>query len=121
MGFRRHVQSLTWEDSLEEQMATHSNILAWKIPWTEEPGELQSGVGRGFKEFSMTECAHKPFANVFLGNGEVQGGKEFKQRMQTEGPNGPPVGHQNIPQEITIQVDPAVWDSPCQERQNFSP
>ena len=29
----------------------------------------------------MTECAHKPFANVFLGKGEVQGGKEFKQRM----------------------------------------
>ena len=34
------VQSLDWEDSLEEEMATHSNILAWKIPWTEEPGSL---------------------------------------------------------------------------------
>ena len=30
--------SLGWEDPLEEEMATHSNILAWKIPWTEEPG-----------------------------------------------------------------------------------
>ena len=30
------------EDSLEEEMATHSSILTWKIPWTEEPGELQS-------------------------------------------------------------------------------
>ena len=30
------------EDALEEEMATHSSILAWKIPWTEEPGELQS-------------------------------------------------------------------------------
>ena len=36
------VQSLGWEDSLEKEMATHSSILAWKIPWTEEPGGLRS-------------------------------------------------------------------------------
>ena len=36
------VQSLGWEDPLEEGMATHSSILAWRIPWTEKPGELQS-------------------------------------------------------------------------------
>ena len=35
------VQSLGWEDPLEEGMAAHSSILAWKIPWTEEPGGLQ--------------------------------------------------------------------------------
>ena len=34
------VQSLGQEDSLEKGMATHSSILAWRIPWTEEPGEL---------------------------------------------------------------------------------
>ena len=34
-------QSLGWEDLLEEGMATHSSILAWRIPWTEEPGGLQ--------------------------------------------------------------------------------
>ena len=34
------VQSLAWEDSLEEEMATHSSILAWRITWTEEPGGL---------------------------------------------------------------------------------
>ena len=34
------VQSLGWEDPLEEEMATHSSILAWRIPWTEEPGGL---------------------------------------------------------------------------------
>ena len=33
---------LGWEDPLEKEMATHSSILAWKIPWTEEPGGLQS-------------------------------------------------------------------------------
>ena len=34
------VQSLSLEDPLEEEMATHSSILSWRIPWTEEPGEL---------------------------------------------------------------------------------
>ena len=36
------VQSLGWEDPLEKEMAPHSSTLAWKIPWTEEPGGLQS-------------------------------------------------------------------------------
>ena len=36
------VQSLGWEDPLEKGMVTHSSILAWRIPWTEEPGGLQS-------------------------------------------------------------------------------
>ena len=36
------VQSLDWENLLEKEMATHSSILAWKIPWTEEPDGLQS-------------------------------------------------------------------------------
>ena len=36
------VQSLGWKDPLEKKMATHSSTLAWKIPWTEEPGRLQS-------------------------------------------------------------------------------
>ena len=40
------VRSLGWEDPLEKEMATHSNTLAWKIPWTEEPGRLQSMVSR---------------------------------------------------------------------------
>ena len=45
------VQSLAWED-LEKEMATHSSILAWKIPWTEEPDRLQS---MGSQESDMTE------------------------------------------------------------------
>ena len=36
------VQSLDWEDPLEKEMAPHSSILAWKIPWSEKPGGLQS-------------------------------------------------------------------------------
>ena len=37
-----HVQPLGWEDPLEKSMATHSSILAWRIPWTEEASEIQS-------------------------------------------------------------------------------
>ena len=36
------VQPLGWEDLLEEEMATHSSILAWEIPWSEDPGRLES-------------------------------------------------------------------------------
>ena len=39
---KTQIRSLGWEDSLEEEMATYSSILAWRIPWTEEPGGLQS-------------------------------------------------------------------------------
>ena len=39
---KTQVSSLHWEDTLEKEMATHSSILAWRIPWREEPGRLQS-------------------------------------------------------------------------------
>ena len=47
------AQSLGWEDSLEVGMATHSSILAWRIPWTEEPGRLEPW---GHKELDTTEA-----------------------------------------------------------------
>ena len=40
------VRSLGWEDPLEKEMVSHSSTLAWKIPWTEEPGGLQSMVSQ---------------------------------------------------------------------------
>ena len=43
------VRSLSWEDPLEEGMVTHSSILAWRIPWTEEPGRLQSTGSQKFR------------------------------------------------------------------------
>ena len=49
------VQSLGREDPLEKEMATQSSTLAWKIPWTEEPGRLQS---MGCKESDTTEKLH---------------------------------------------------------------
>ena len=52
------VQSLGWEDPLEEGMATHSSILAWRIKWTGEPGRLQSiGSQRAGQDY--TKQAHK--------------------------------------------------------------
>ena len=52
------VRSPGWEDPLEKAMATHSSILAWKIPWTEESGGLQS---TGRKESDRTERLHFHF------------------------------------------------------------
>ena len=49
------IRSLVWEDPLEKEMATHSSIFAWRIPWTEEPDRLQS---RGHKESDTTERLH---------------------------------------------------------------
>ena len=47
------VQSLGWEDPLEKEMGTHSSILAWEIPRTEEPGGLQSvGLQKGWTQLS---------------------------------------------------------------------
>ena len=54
------IQSLNWEDGLEEGMATHSSILAWRIPWTEEPGGLQSmglqGVWHNWSNWARTHA-----------------------------------------------------------------
>ena len=54
------VRSLGWEDPLEKEMATHSSILAWRIPWMEEPGGLQVR-----KESDMTERLHFHFHGTY--------------------------------------------------------
>ena len=70
------VQSLGQEDSLEKEMATHSSILAWKIPWTVEPGELQS---MGLQELDRTEqpnhhhCASQWQPNVTVKQKDTNG------------------------------------------------
>ena len=57
------VQSLGREYPLEEEMATHSNILAWRIPWTEEHGRLQS---MGLQELDMTVSDLKVNRKYFM-------------------------------------------------------
>ena len=49
------VQFLSWEDSLEKEIATNSNILAWRIPWTEEPGGLQFMGSQRVRRYWITK------------------------------------------------------------------
>ena len=56
--WKNQVPSLGWEDPLEKQMATHSSILTWRIPWTEEPGELQP-MGLQRVEHNLRTNTHK--------------------------------------------------------------
>ena len=58
-------QSLSQEDPLEEEMATHSSILTWKIPWTEEPGGLQS-IGLDTSEATLHTCLHMLLCVIHL-------------------------------------------------------
>ena len=59
------VQSLGWEDPLEKGMATHSSILAWRIPWTEEPGGLQS-MGLQRIRHDWSNLAHTKHVNIYV-------------------------------------------------------
>ena len=62
--WKNQIPSLGWEEPLEKELATHSSILAWRIPWTEEPGGLQ-----GCKESDMTEQlthTHTPLSKLRL-------------------------------------------------------
>ena len=74
------VRSLGWEDPLEREMATHFSILAWRIPWTEELGRLQS-MGR--KESDTTERLHFHFSRfrrkLILNHGNYFALKTVKQ------------------------------------------
>ena len=58
------VQSLGWEDPLEKGMATHSCILAWRIPWTEEPGRLQSMGSQRVRHDWATNTYLTPYSLV---------------------------------------------------------
>ena len=55
------VQSLAWKDPLEKEMAIHSSILAWRIPWIDEPREAQSIEVHSHKESDMTEVTEQSF------------------------------------------------------------
>ena len=59
------VRYLVWEEALEQEMATHSSTLAWRIPWTEEPGGLQSMGSQRFGHDSVT-FPHTPWGEVII-------------------------------------------------------
>ena len=58
------AQSLGQDDPLEEEMATHSSILAWEIPWTEEPGRLQSTGSQRVRHHLVTKSIGPPGSTV---------------------------------------------------------
>ena len=61
----RWFQSLHQEDPLEEEIATHSSICAWKIPWTEEPGGLHSMGSQGIRHDLVIKHAHMLTEQIF--------------------------------------------------------
>ena len=66
------VLSLGWEDPLEKSMATHSSVLAWRTPWTEEPGGLQSmgsqRVGHDCSGLACTSTHGQPTLGLMVGD-----------------------------------------------------
>ena len=63
------VQSLVQEDPLEEEMATHSRILAWKIPWTEKPGGLQyMGLQKSQIQLNSRHGKQKSIVSLYTNN-----------------------------------------------------
>ena len=66
LGQKTWIQSLGWEDLMEKETATHSSILSWEIPWSEEPGRLRSmGLQRG-RHSLATEHAHSYSSLIFF-------------------------------------------------------
>ena len=65
---KTRVQSLGWEDPLEKRMAAHASILAWRIPWTEEPGRLQSMGSDTTEQLTHMVIALNDFSffNIYL-------------------------------------------------------
>ena len=78
------VQSLSREDPLEKEMATHSSILAWRIPWTEEPGSLQS---TGHKELDTNERLHFHFQYIATSSLLIKERKCLKTQRMAPGPS----------------------------------
>ena len=65
--WENRVQSLGWEDPLEKEMATHSSILAWGIPWTEEPGRLQPMGLQRVRHDLVTQQQHSDSTTTIRG------------------------------------------------------
>ena len=62
------VRSLGWKDPLEKEMVTHSSILAWRIPWKEKPGRLQSTGSQRVRH----EATSLTYLEAFLGDSELR-------------------------------------------------
>ena len=79
------VQSLGWEDPLEEGMAIHSSILAWRIPRTEEPGGLQSMGSIAESDTTEQLTQHKLFSHIFKRYSKYWEHSRERERIQVLG------------------------------------
>ena len=102
------VQSLGQEDSLEEENETHSSILAWRIPWTEEPGGLQSLELQRVDQDWMTHTAHF----------QLQG---TPNTYRCELPHNVVWKQKTVPQKPKNITDMAHWDSGSENAPGWSP
>ena len=76
--YKMWVQYLGQEDPLEKGMTAHSSILAWRIPWTEEPGELQTiGLQKIEHNWSDLACTEESVSNIFYWERDFE--MEYKQ------------------------------------------
>ena len=87
------VQSLGQEDPMEKEMATHSSILAWEIPWTEEPGGLQS---TGLQSRTWLSDSHTHPVTVFLEKWHEIPALRFDEQRSVQGKPGPFAGQQEF-------------------------
>ena len=95
------VRSLGREDPLEKEMATHSSILAWKIPWTEEPGGYSPG---GCKESDTTKQLHFQFHFFTIGPSNSTPG--YTSERQTKNTNSKRCMHLNVHSGIIYNCQP---------------
>ena len=100
---KTQVRSLSWEDPLEEGMATHTSILVWKIPWTEEPGRLYPiGSWRVGHDWSQLTHIHTHRQTGF------PGGSEVKASAWNAGDPGPDPWIRKIPWRRKWQPTPVI-------------
>ena len=109
------IQSLGWEDLLEEGMATHSSVLAWKIPWTEEPGGLQSMRSQWIRHNWAHTHIQEEEETLIIASGSLSPeGQNTARKQLTANLKGGLYQTLNIPGPwLWISQPPKLWEINC--------
>ena len=116
------VQFLVWEDPLEKEMSTHYSILAWRIPWTEEPGRLQSTGGAKSRTQWATSLSLSPPKVTLFGNEVILAGASLVAQKVKRLPEMQETWVQSLGQEDPLEKEIAThsstlaWKIPCTEK-----
>ena len=97
------VQSLGWEDPLKEGVATHSSILAWRIPWTEEPGRLQS-MGSQRVGHDLATKQQQAYSITLPPNVWKNGKPDFKKKTKMKWKQQPITDLESDPPHVTAAL-----------------